>query len=74
MAKTSTISIDMTIEDVMTTWPVTVQVVMAHGMFCVGCPISGFHTVADAAFEHAVDLETFTSDLARAIAASEEPG
>lgn len=63
MAKPREFSTDMTIEDVMNAWPDTVSVVLNHGMYCVGCPIAGFHTVVDAAHEHAVDLETFATDL-----------
>ncbi|MCB1425865.1 MAG: DUF1858 domain-containing protein [Zhengella sp.] len=71
MAEPRRFSTDMTIEEVMDAWPDTVSVVLHHGMFCVGCPIAGFHTVVDAAHEHAVDLERFTTDLQGAI---EGPG
>lgn len=67
MAKPRRFSTDMTIEDVMNAWPETVSVVLHHGMYCVGCPIAGFHTVADAAHEHDVDLDTFATDLKAAI-------
>jgi hybrid cluster-associated redox disulfide protein len=32
-------------------------------MGCVGCPISGFHTVDDACTEHGVDRDEFLAAL-----------
>lgn len=54
---------DQSVDEVMRTWPETIQVFLRWRMHCVGCPIARFHSVADACKEHDVDLEAFISAL-----------
>ena len=58
-----TISADNLVEEVMRHHPGTVLVFVRHGMHCVGCAISPYHTVADSAREHAVALEPLLGAL-----------
>lgn len=51
------------VDDVMRRWPMTIRVFLNHRMHCVGCPITCFHTVADACREHGVDQEQFLAEL-----------
>lgn len=44
-------------------WPPTASVFVGHGMLCVGCPISPFHTVVDACREYGLDEQAFRADL-----------
>nr|WP_281389738.1 DUF1858 domain-containing protein [Pelagibacterium limicola] len=53
----------MTMLEVMTRWPHTVPAIIAHGMHCVGCPISGFHTVGEAALEHGMSPDAVAAML-----------
>jgi hybrid cluster-associated redox disulfide protein len=53
----------MTVNEVMRRWPATIRIFLDFRMSCVGCPIAGFHTVADTCREHAVALEDFLSGL-----------
>ena len=64
-------SIELTtlVDDVMRRWPATIRVFLDHGMHCVGCPITSFHTVDDACREHGVDRTKFLDNL-QVIAAS----
>jgi len=48
--------IDLSVGEIMANWPSTIRIFIAHRMHCVGCPISPFHTLVDAAEEH--QLET----------------
>lgn len=51
------IIIDLSVGEIMARWPSTIRVFIAYRMHCVGCPISPFHTLVDAAEEHRNDLE-----------------
>jgi hybrid cluster-associated redox disulfide protein len=55
MAGKSPINSDLSMEALMRRWPQTIAVVLEHRMFCVGCPITEFHTIADACMEHEID-------------------
>ncbi|TPL71529.1 DUF1858 domain-containing protein [Mesorhizobium sp. B2-3-15] len=59
----SLIGDDMTMDQIMRRWPLTIRVVIRRGMLCVGCPIASFHTVSDAAREHGLDEVLLRSDL-----------
>jgi hybrid cluster-associated redox disulfide protein len=61
---------DMTMQEIMDRWPATINVILHRRMLCVGCPISKFHTLVDAAREHSVDQEEFEVELRAAIALS----
>ncbi|WP_368086324.1 DUF1858 domain-containing protein [Microvirga flocculans] len=51
------------VDDVMRRWPATIRVFLNHKMHCVGCPITCFHTVADACREHNVNQTGFLAEL-----------
>lgn len=61
--ETPQISFEMTVDDVMRQWPATIRIFLDFRMNCVGCPIAGFHTVADACREHGVEPGDFLSAL-----------
>jgi hybrid cluster-associated redox disulfide protein len=55
--------------EVMTAWPATIRVFLDYRMGCVGCPISGLHTMDDACKEHGVDRDEFLAALRAAAVA-----
>ncbi len=57
---------DLPLADLMTAWPQTIPVFVGHGMLCVGCLISPFHTVTDACAEYHLDEEDFLAELRQA--------
>lgn len=61
---------DLSLEDLMATWPETIPVFMRHKMLCVGCLVSPFHTVMDACAEYRIDVDAFYAELAAALRAS----
>ncbi|HSJ53304.1 MAG TPA: DUF1858 domain-containing protein [Anaerolineae bacterium] len=63
-----TISAGSLVQEVVEHHPETVLVFVRHGLQCVGCTISPFHTIADSAREHAVALEPLLGALNRAAA------
>ena len=61
------ITADSIVEGVIERHPQTIAIFARHGMQCVGCYISPFHTIADSAREHAMTLECILSDLNHAV-------
>ncbi|MEI9412215.1 hypothetical protein [Mesorhizobium salmacidum] len=58
---------DATMDAIMRGSPAAIRVVLQHGMLCVGCPISSFHTVSEAAREHDLNEEQISCELRAAI-------
>lgn len=63
------VGFDDFVGEVMAAWPATIRVFIDFRMGCIGCPISGFHTVDDACNEHGVDADEFLAALRIASAA-----
>jgi hybrid cluster-associated redox disulfide protein len=61
------ITADCLVQGVVEHHPQTIAIFAHHGMQCVGCYISPFHTIADSAREHAMVLESLLGDLNQAI-------
>ena len=66
--KKSTLTPDMTVDQVMKRWPASIRVFMDFRMGCVGCPIATFHSVDEARREHGIDAADFLSALQRVAA------
>ena len=60
---------DQTVGDIMRRWPGTIAVFLGHGMACVGCPMAGFDSLADASLEYAVPLADLIAALEAAAGA-----
>lgn len=58
---------DMTVDEVMNRWPMSIRVFMDFKMGCVGCPIATFHSVEEAGLEHHIDAAALLMAL-RAVA------
>jgi hybrid cluster-associated redox disulfide protein len=63
---------EMAVGEIMHRWPATIRVFLDFRMVCIGCPIAGFHTVADACREHGVAPIEFLDALRRTIAAQQQ--
>ena len=63
------ITADSLVQDVVEYHPRTIAIFARHGLQCVGCYISPFHTVADSAREYDMALERLLTDLNQAISA-----
>jgi hybrid cluster-associated redox disulfide protein len=57
------------VQDVVEHHPQTIPIFARHGLQCVGCYISPFHTIADSAREYAMTLDALLGDLNQAILA-----
>lgn len=58
---------DLTVNEIMHFWPGTVRVFLDRNMLCIGCPIGGFHRLANAAYEHGIELSALQTEISRAI-------
>ena len=56
---------DLTMLEIMRRWPRTVPAIIRLGLYCAGCPVAGFHTIADAAQLHGLDREEIEAALFR---------
>lgn len=61
------ITADCLVQDVVEHHPQTILIFARHGLQCVGCYVSPFHTVADSAREHTMAIELLLNDLNQAI-------
>lgn len=64
------IRLDATVDEVMRHCPHTIRTFLDFRMGCVGCPIAGFHTIADACEEHRIDPDDFLAALVTSAAPS----
>lgn len=48
-------------------WPMTIEVFLRYEMFCVGCIVNQFHTVAEACAVYNLDEAQFRKDLKHVI-------
>ena len=65
-----TITFDTPMDLVMSQHPEVLPVLVASRIHCVGCPLSSFHSVSDAAVEHSCEPEHLLASLKSAIAAA----
>lgn len=54
---------DSTIADVLRQNPNTAQVLMRHGMHCLGCATATGESIAQAAMAHGINLDTLLKEL-----------
>jgi hybrid cluster-associated redox disulfide protein len=64
------ITADTLVLDVVERHPQAIPVFARHGLHCVGCYISAFHTIADTAREYGIHPESLLGDLNGAVAAN----
>ena len=57
------VTADCLVQEVVEDYPQTIPVFAHHGLHCVGCYISPYHTISDCAREYAVDLAPLLGDL-----------
>jgi hybrid cluster-associated redox disulfide protein len=62
------------VQEVVERHPQVIAIFQRHGLQCVGCYISTYHTIADSAREYALDVEPLLNDLNRAVLAGGSGG
>jgi hybrid cluster-associated redox disulfide protein len=61
------ISEDMSIKEVIDTYPETAMVFMRYNIGCIGCLAASFEKVKDIATVHNIDLKALLKDLNQAV-------
>ena len=58
---------DMSIVEIVQTYPDTVEVLMNAGMGCLGCAASHFENIEQGAMAHGIDIDSLIAELNAAI-------
>ena len=67
MAERSKIRMDMTMDTIMAEMPEVIPVLLKYKILCVGCLLTPFHDIMDAAREHGLDEEQLLNEMKRAV-------
>lgn len=62
-----TINKEMTIGEVVQTYPQTIEVFLKHGLMCFGCAIARFENVEQGAMAHGISVDALITDLNAAV-------
>ena len=65
------VSKDITIAEAISIDQGIIQILMANGMHCVGCPSSQTETLEEAAFVHGMDIEKLMNSIQEYLATKE---
>jgi len=58
---------DLIVSDVLAAWPKIVPLFIERRLYCVGCSMARFETLADVSKIYRLDLNTFLNDLNRTV-------
>ncbi len=62
----ATLTLDLAIDDLLAQTPGVAEVFVRRGMLCVGCDISRFHTIREAAAIYGIDAAQLLDELREA--------
>jgi hybrid cluster-associated redox disulfide protein len=63
---------EMSIAEIVQTYPETVRVFLSHGLMCIGCAAARFENLEQGATAHGINVEALVKDLNAAVAAKVE--
>jgi hybrid cluster-associated redox disulfide protein len=72
MCEDESISPNVSVEALLNAYPRAAEVLNAHAMACVGCFLSAFHTVAQAAAIYGLDSDQLVHELHKAYAREQD--
>jgi hybrid cluster-associated redox disulfide protein len=73
-ALTMPITSEPILDDLMSTYKVTIPIFIRRKMMCIGCPVVRLHDVRQACREHGVPLDEFLTEVNGAIARASAKG
>jgi len=68
------LELGLLVSEVMEHWPQTIPVFLKHRMNCVGCEMSIFEALGDAARMYGIPGEQFIQELQQAVVGAGSPG
>jgi len=63
--KKESITKDMLIGDVVKSYPQSVEIMLEHGMHCVGCHVATWETLEQGTMSHGIDVDKLVDDINR---------
>jgi hybrid cluster-associated redox disulfide protein len=63
----NTITADQIVSEVLASWPKIVPLFIERRLYCVGCSMARFETLADVSKIYRLDLNQFLNDLNRQV-------
>lgn len=69
--KSNTLNLKMSVSDLLNDYPQAIPVFLNHHMACVGCSMSSFETLHDAARIYGIEPQVFLDELHQAIYANQ---
>ena len=67
MAEKPKITKDMSIADIVSKYPETMDVMVKHGMHCIGCAAAHFENLAQGCEAHGIDVDAMVKDMNEAV-------
>ena len=64
---------DITIGDIVTKYPGTVEVMLNHGLHCIGCHVNPMETIEQGALSHGMNKKEFESMLSEINKTASDP-
>jgi hybrid cluster-associated redox disulfide protein len=61
---------EMSIGEVVQTYPQTIEVFLKHGLMCFGCAIARFENIEQGATAHGINVPALLQDLNAAVASN----
>jgi hybrid cluster-associated redox disulfide protein len=58
-----TITKEMSIGEIVQSYPQTVRVFLSHGLMCIGCAAARFENLEQGAMAHGIDVDAILKDL-----------
>ncbi len=58
---------EMSITEIVQKHPQTVEILVQHGMGCLGCAAARFENLSQGAAAHGIDLDSLLADLNKAV-------
>jgi len=58
-----TITKNMSIGEVVQTYPQTIEIFLKHGLMCFGCAIAQFENIEQGAVAHGINVDALIADL-----------
>jgi hybrid cluster-associated redox disulfide protein len=65
--KKRTLDLQMSVYDLLNNWPQAIPVFIQHRMACVGCSMSSFETLGDAAKIYGIAPDVLLEEISQAI-------
>lgn len=63
---------EMSIADIVETYPQTVEVFMRYGLGCLGCAVARMENLEQGATMHGIDIDALITDLNKVVDAEEK--